>query len=98
MEQNLGSTSHKGERIKSYTVDFELEAIAFAKSCNNKAAARKFNVAPKTIKDWIRKEEQLRLMKQNPAYGGKRLRLEGGGQHAFDDDLEDELVQWITER
>ena len=36
-------------------------------------------------------------MKQNHAYGGKRLRLEGGGQHAFDDDLEDELVQWITE-
>ena len=32
------------------------------------------------------------------AYGGKRLRLEGGGQHAFDDDLEDELVQWIMER
>ena len=33
-----------------------------------------------------------------PRYGGKHLRLEGGGQHAFDDDLEDELVQWITER
>ena len=52
-----------------------MEAIAFAKSCNNKAAARKFNVAPKTIRDWIRKEEQLRLMKQSNAYGGKRLRL-----------------------
>ena len=72
MEQKLGSTSHKGEKIKSYTVDVKLEAIAFAKSCNNKAAAQKFNVAP--IRDWIRKEEQLRLMKQNNAYGGKRLR------------------------
>ena len=79
-------------------MDFKLEAIAFAKSCNTKAAARKFNVAPKTRRDWIRKEEQLHLMKQNNAYGGKRLRLEGGGQYAFDDDLEDELVQWITER
>ena len=98
MEENLGSTSHKGEKIKSYTVDYKLEAIAFAKPCNNKAAARKFNVAPKTIRDWIRKEEQLHQLKQNKAYGGKRLCLEGGGQHAFDDDLEDELVQWITER
>ena len=97
MEQKLGSTSHKGEKIKSYTVDFKLEAIAFAKSCNNKAAAQKCNVAPKTVRDWIRKEEQLCQMKQNNAYGGKRLRLEGGGQHAFDDDLEGELVQWITE-
>ena len=96
MEQKLGLTSRKGEKIKSYAVDFKLEAIAFAKSCNNTAATRKFNVAPKTIRDWISKEEQLRLMKQNHAYGGKRLRLEGGGQHTFDDDLEDELVQWIT--
>ena len=95
MEQKLGSTSHKGEKIKSYTVDFKLEAIAFVKSCINKAATRKFNVAPKTIRDWIRKKEQLRLMKQNNAYGGKRLRLEGDDQHAFDDDLEDELVQLI---
>ena len=37
MEQKQGSTSHKGEQIKSYTVDFKLEAIAFAKSCNNKS-------------------------------------------------------------
>lgn len=98
MEEKLGSTSRKGEKINSYTVDYKLKAIAFAKSCNNKAAARKFNVAPKTIRDWIRKEEQLRQLKQNKAYSGKRLRLEGGGQHAFDDDLEDKLVQWITER
>ena len=77
MEQKLGSTSHKREKIKSHNVDFKLEAIVFAKSCDNKAAERKFNVAPKTIRDWIRKEEQLRLMKQNNAYGGKRLRLEG---------------------
>ena len=50
MGQKLGSTSHKEEKIKSYTVDVKLEAIAFAKSCNNKEAARKFNVAPKTIR------------------------------------------------
>ena len=46
----IGSTSHKREKLHSYTTDFKLEAIKFAEANGNKAAARKFGVDPKTIR------------------------------------------------
>ena len=83
MEQKSGSTSRKGEKIKSYTVDFKLEAIAFAKSCNNKAAARKFNVAPKTIRDWIRKEEAIASDETKPRLWWQTLTVGGWRSTCF---------------
>lgn len=76
-EEQIGATSHKGEKLRSYTTDLKLEAIEYAQQNGNKAASRKYKVAPKTIRDWKAKKNKFNQLRQSCTAGGKRLRLDG---------------------
>ena len=41
--------SHKGQKIRSYSIDFKLKAVEYAEIDNIKAAANKFNIDRKRI-------------------------------------------------
>ena len=51
------TTSHKGEKISSYTISFKLEVVEFAENKSITAAALKFNVDCHSIRDWKKKKE-----------------------------------------
>ena len=44
MDGKLKSTSHNGEKVHSYSIDFKLEFICYAGSNSNHAAAKKYKV------------------------------------------------------
>ena len=58
-ENHEATQSHKGEKIKSYTLNFKLEAVKFAELNGNRPAARKFNVDVRRIREWKNKKEQI---------------------------------------
>ena len=45
------STLHKGEHIRSYTLKFKLDAEQYAELHSNRAAAKKFNVDVRRIRE-----------------------------------------------
>ena len=44
--------SHKGKKLKSYNIQFKLDAIKFAEENSNHSASRKFGVVVKRIREW----------------------------------------------
>ena len=44
-------TSHKGEKIRSYTISFKLEVVEFAENHSITAAAQKYNVHRHSARD-----------------------------------------------
>ena len=46
----------------SYTAEFKLEAIKYAKDNGNRAAERKYGPTEKMIRDWRKKEETLKTI------------------------------------
>ena len=48
----VDSTSHKGLKVKSYTMEFKLEAIKKAEESSNNHAAMFFKVDKKRIREW----------------------------------------------
>ena len=52
MNGKLKSTSHKGEKVNSYSIDFKLEVIRYAASNSNHAAAKKYKVDRNSIRKW----------------------------------------------
>ena len=96
-EKELSQKSQKRKEIhKSYTVTFKLEAVAFAAANSKEAAARKYNVAPKWIREWVKQKDQLKDLLEKPG-GGKRKKLEGAGRKPMSEDLEDNLFDWILD-
>jgi hypothetical protein len=73
----------------TYSLNFKLEVIEFAKSSNNHAAARKYKVDVKQVREWKKQEEQIK------ANNGKRMRLEGGGRKLIHLALDEEVLHWI---
>ena len=72
--KNVGEKSGK-TKMHSYEIAFKLAAVDFAKTNSKECAARKFKVAPKRIRDWVKQEEALRSESDV-----KRKRIEGGGK------------------
>ncbi len=97
-EEQLGTTSYKGEKLRSYTTDLKLEAVEYAEQKGNKAASRKYKVAPKTVCEWRAKKEKFNEQRQSCTAGGKRLRLDGGGRNITDNEIEETLLEWISDR
>ena len=56
MEEDNEATSHKGEKIKSYPLQFKLDAISFAQIHGNRAAERKFKPDRKRLQEWREKK------------------------------------------
>ena len=91
------STSHKGEKNKSYTLEFKLEVIKFAELNSNRAVSKKFHVDEKRVGEW--KKKQTKISHARALKGGAvKKRLEGAGRKVTDVDVEEKLLDWIHER
>ena len=53
------STSHKGEKRHSFTMELKSSIISFAKEYSIDAASKRFNVDRKRVREWCQSEEKL---------------------------------------
>ena len=98
-EEHLGTTSHGGEKLLSYTTYLKSQAVEYAKQNKNRESGRKYKMAPKTIREWRAKKEKFNEQHQNRTPEGKRLRLDGGaGGNITDNEIEENLLKWIAGR
>ena len=85
----------KRRKLHSYTLEFKLSAIGEVKKGKSKeAAARKFGVAPKRIREWCKQEDKLKAMVSHSSQS-QRKRLDGGGRRPLLDTLEERVYEWI---
>ncbi|XP_072048128.1 uncharacterized protein [Amphiura filiformis] len=92
-EINKGSSSHKGQRLKSYTIEFKLQAVDYAKDHSVAATAKAFGVDNKQVRYWRQQEEKLR----STSGTGKRI-LKGQGRPFEYPQIDTELASWVIER
>ena len=61
---------------KSYTADFKLDVIKFAKEHGSRAAGREFSCSEKNVRDWTdwRKEELNKMNPRKRACRGRKAR------------------------
>ena len=97
-ECELTSSSHKGEKVRSYSIDFKLEVIRYAETNSNHAASKKYIIDRNSIRDWRRKRDKIEELKVERSGGAKRQRLDGGGRHLTSEEKEENLLEWIFDR
>ena len=85
------STFHKGQKRKSYSMEFKQEAITFAEENGNNSAARRFGVAVKRVREWRQNIVELCAKPK----GSKKEKLQGDGRKPMDEGMEEELLEWI---
>ena len=90
-------SSHKGKKLKSYNIQFKLDAIKFAEENSNYSASRKSGVVVKRIREWRGNKDQLEKLRQC-SNGAKRFRLDGAGEKPLTPEMEDVLLEWIHSR
>mgnify|MGYP001794063200 CR=1 FL=1 len=78
------TTSHKGEKISSYTIKFKLEVVEFAENKSIGAAAVKYKVDRHCIRDWKKKKDDLQELSKSVS-NKKRKRLQGAGRKPLSD-------------
>ena len=79
---------------RQYSIDYKIAALDYLKICNNvEKTAREFKIDSKTVRDWRKKEEEIRKVENV-----KKMRCEGGGRKVQSDELEWELANWIISR
>ena len=88
-ELSTQAMSHKGEQRNKYAMEFKRKVINYAKENSYNGAARKFKIDCKQVCEWVKQEDKVLKMK------GKRFRVEGGGRKLTDNELEDEVLNWI---
>uniref|UniRef100_A0A3B3QBL3 HTH CENPB-type domain-containing protein n=1 Tax=Paramormyrops kingsleyae TaxID=1676925 RepID=A0A3B3QBL3_9TELE len=77
-------------RRKSYTAEYNLRVISFAKENSNRAAHREFGISGKLMRDWRKVKDSLHIM--------KRLKKANCGHKARWPILEQKLREWILEQ
>uniref|UniRef100_A0A914DJJ0 Brinker DNA-binding domain-containing protein n=1 Tax=Acrobeloides nanus TaxID=290746 RepID=A0A914DJJ0_9BILA len=86
-ESNIESqTSTSSLKRKAYSIDKKMEAVAYAKAHSKNAAANKFGVTRKMIREWCEQEHDLQISKK------RAKRLAGGGRHLSFAELDDQLA------
>ena len=98
MECESKSSSHKGEKVRSYSFDFKLEVIRYAEKNSNHAAAEKYKIDRNSIRDWWKKRDKIEKLRVKRSGGAKRQRLDGGGRHLTSEEIEENLLEWIFDR
>ncbi|KAI2795511.1 hypothetical protein BLOT_016477, partial [Blomia tropicalis] len=89
-EQSFKSlTSHKGQKVRTITIEEKLKIVSEAKIAGNRPTSRIRNISESCIRDWRKKENELKLQLS------KRKRMVGGGRKPFNEDLEIELENFI---
>ena len=74
---------------RSFDATFKLKVTNYAEQNTNRAAARKYGVDEKWVREWKKQKNKLRSLH------GKRRWLEGGGRKAAFPDVEEQLAAWI---
>ena len=46
-DEQIGKTSHKGEKLRSYSTNLKLEAVGYVEKKGKKAASKKYKVRTK---------------------------------------------------
>ena len=97
-ENTVMLTSHKGGKVRNYTVAFKLEVVEYAENQNsNQAAALKFHIDRHSVRDWWKKKADLESLMS--ARGcKKRVRLEGGGRKPLSVEMEELVLDYILDR
>ena len=96
-ELNSKATSHKGEKVRSYSICYKLEAADYAKELSNHAAANTYKVDPHSIRDWRKSKTKLREL-WTTVGSTNRKRLLGAGRKPFNEEMEESLLEWILQR
>ena len=86
-EAGNNATSHKGSKIKSYTMSFKQTVAKFAKENSISSASMKFKVDRKHIREWINNFEKISTKKST------RKRLDGGGRKSMIVEIEENLLE-----
>ena len=85
----MAEASGKGKKRQSYTIQFKKDVVSYAVNHSNRAAASKFNIEPKRVREWRSVAEKFNTVKVN------RKRLDGGGRNCLDAELEEEVACWV---
>ena len=78
----MAEASGKGKTRQSYTIQFKNDVVSYAVNHSNRAAASKFNIEPKRVREWRSVAEKFNTVKVN------RKRLDGGWRNCLDAELE----------
>ena len=62
-EESVGSTSHKGEKVQSFSMEFKRDTVAYAQTHNICETAIKFKVDWQCIRDRKRKIDSINSSK-----------------------------------
>ena len=85
----MAEASGKGKKRQSYTIQFKKDVVSYAVNHSNRAAASKFNIEPKRVREWRSVAEKFNTVKVN------RKRLDGVGRNCLDEELEEEVPCWV---
>ncbi|KAJ0055712.1 hypothetical protein NL108_009966 [Boleophthalmus pectinirostris] len=80
---------------KKYDLKFKLSVVKYAEENSGEAAARRFSVDPKRVRDWRKnKTELLRRSEED----SERARLPGGGRKKASEELELNMREWVIRK
>ncbi|KAL3113785.1 hypothetical protein niasHT_013844 [Heterodera trifolii] len=96
-KENEGTPAKDNKRHRNNDAVKKVEAVEWAQKNSVNAAAKKFKVDRKVIRDWMAHEDKLRKQIMTPN-GGKRMRLGGAGRPVHRPDIDIALAEWITEK
>ena len=74
------------KKKRSFDATFKLKVIEYAEKNSNRAAARKYDVDDKRVREWRKQKNSLMELP------GKKRRLEGAGRKAAYPEMEEELL------
>ena len=94
LENSKKNSSHKGKKVRSYTIDFKLAVVDFAKNHNNCATARHFGIDKKQVRNWSRQEQELRRVENADV----RRTLKGKGRKLQYPMVDTMLLSWLVEQ
>ena len=85
----MAEASGKEKTRQSYTIQFKNDVVSYAVNHSNRAAASKFNIEPKRVREWRSVAETFNTVK------GNRKLVTGGGRNCLDAELEEEVACWV---
>ena len=80
------TVSNKGNKSRSFNLEFKLDVINYAKSHSNGAAAKRFNVDEHRIRAWKQKHKEAAITQAKKG-GVSKKRFPGGGRKLADKEL-----------
>ena len=80
------------KKYKKYDLKFKLSVVKYAEENSGEAAARRFSVDPKRVRDWRKSKTELQRLSEEDS---NRARLPGGGRKKASEELEKNMRDWV---